>query len=554
MFLYEIKNDKVSIIAYCRQDEIVIVPSTYMNFPVTTIGCSVFSEIDNIKEIVLPDSLIRINARAFYNCKNLEKINFPPNLEFIEEYAFKGCESLSEIILPKSVATIKYYCFSNCISVKTFIAENDEIFITSTSLDFGNLLEHVSFNLYENLGKKDKITLIINTIKNRKIEICEKKYIVSILLKTDQTIKNTIILCQDSEVISFLLNEKNIKLELTEIQDYFYYYIKKEHTKINAILLDYKNNNFTKKEILAFEEREILLEIGFELPTFQELQNTFFCTKIDNVICINGYKKQNPKVHIPIGLSDGSKITCLKNQEHSNLDNIESIQIDANIFKIESACFKNCRKLKQVILPDSITEIGELAFEHCTALEEINMPKNLTKIETKAFYGTHLTEVILYENVRFIANKAFENCSKLEFFQFSKNLNMILDEAFQGCVKLKEVTLYDKLVGLGSGSFMGCSALEKVEISSKLVKIRSFTFYGCHNLRHVILPNTLEVIGTCAFVNCVSLEEITIPENVKLIEREAFLNCISLKKVNYLGNIPKFENDVFDKCPQLEKN
>lgn len=48
--------------------------------------------------------------------------------------------------------------------------------------------------------------------------------------------------------------------------------------------------------------------------------------------------------------------------------------------------FKNCTKLKSIILPDKVTTIGESAFEGCCALESITIPAALIKIDFHAFH------------------------------------------------------------------------------------------------------------------------------------------------------------------------
>lgn len=101
---------------------------------VIAIGEGVFQYNEYLKEIVLPQSLKEIHARAFDFCANLTKVNckvsprnpkkfintFPKNLEYISENAFRGCEKLGTFTLPDSVRTIRNHAFFGCSRIKSF--------------------------------------------------------------------------------------------------------------------------------------------------------------------------------------------------------------------------------------------------------------------------------------------------------------------------------------------------------------------------------------------------------------------------------------------------
>ena len=64
-----------------------------------------FSHCTNLKEIVLPNSVMFLGGGAFDDCKNLERIKIPSSLVKIEDYMYKfftGCDNLSEIVVENS--------------------------------------------------------------------------------------------------------------------------------------------------------------------------------------------------------------------------------------------------------------------------------------------------------------------------------------------------------------------------------------------------------------------------------------------------------------------
>lgn len=65
----------------------VKLPAAYNEQPVVSVAVDGFAGLSSLN-IVLPETVKRIEPRAFLECANLEKINFPEGLEFIGEYSF----------------------------------------------------------------------------------------------------------------------------------------------------------------------------------------------------------------------------------------------------------------------------------------------------------------------------------------------------------------------------------------------------------------------------------------------------------------------------------
>lgn len=82
--------------------EYVVVPEG-----VHKINTKAFAYNDDIKVVVLPSSLTRIEAQAFLLCKNLESVYFTAGEDalVITNYAFHTCQRLDNIFLPKNVYT-----------------------------------------------------------------------------------------------------------------------------------------------------------------------------------------------------------------------------------------------------------------------------------------------------------------------------------------------------------------------------------------------------------------------------------------------------------------
>ena len=85
---YEINNGEVTI-TWC-DDSIsgdVVIPDTIEGYPTTIIGDYAFSSRRNIESITLPEGLISICNKAFFECDNLTEIEIPDSVELIGEFA-----------------------------------------------------------------------------------------------------------------------------------------------------------------------------------------------------------------------------------------------------------------------------------------------------------------------------------------------------------------------------------------------------------------------------------------------------------------------------------
>lgn len=82
------------------------------------LGLRIFDGCTSLKTVILPSTLRTIDAFSFEGCSSLQSIDFPDGLERIEQGAFKGCEGLQSISLPENFDTISQEAFKNCYNLK----------------------------------------------------------------------------------------------------------------------------------------------------------------------------------------------------------------------------------------------------------------------------------------------------------------------------------------------------------------------------------------------------------------------------------------------------
>ncbi len=99
-----------------QTDGVLVVPEKVCGLTVVKIGTSTFSsKKQNIKKIILPNTIREIDDNAFSGCK-LEEIELPIGLETIGKNAFSNT-NLRSISISEGVKSIGAYCFWNCRSL-----------------------------------------------------------------------------------------------------------------------------------------------------------------------------------------------------------------------------------------------------------------------------------------------------------------------------------------------------------------------------------------------------------------------------------------------------
>ena len=149
------------------------------------------------KDVVIPDGVTRIGAKAFFSCRSLTSITIPDSVTSIEDSAFEGCANLTNITIPDSVTKIRDSTFSCCTSLTSITIPNS---VTSIGCDaFYGCTSLTSITIPDSVTKigdrafKDCTSLTSITIPNRvtwigkyvfygcqniKIAVSDEKYFV----------------------------------------------------------------------------------------------------------------------------------------------------------------------------------------------------------------------------------------------------------------------------------------------------------------------------------------------------------------------------------------
>lgn len=117
-YTYDIYDGYIEIVSYSGSDSVLKIPEEFDKIKVRSIGANAFENNEKIRELLLPEELLRVDDSAFCNCVNLKKVTFPEDMKIIGEKAFYGDNALEEITIPGGVVRIGCLAFSECENLK----------------------------------------------------------------------------------------------------------------------------------------------------------------------------------------------------------------------------------------------------------------------------------------------------------------------------------------------------------------------------------------------------------------------------------------------------
>ena len=113
-FSYSISDGQVKIKRFYGEEESIAVPCSLNGQAVAEIGAYAFQDCRKLREIQLPDTIIRIGSHAFYNCVGLAGLVLADGVTNIEDGAFKNCRNLKYITINSYKSSL--YCMKSILS------------------------------------------------------------------------------------------------------------------------------------------------------------------------------------------------------------------------------------------------------------------------------------------------------------------------------------------------------------------------------------------------------------------------------------------------------
>ena len=104
-----------------------------------------------------------------------------------------------------------------------------------------------------------------------------------------------------------------------------------------------------------------------------------------------------------------SAITSLggKGNTFTGCSSLVTVELNAGLKGIPSACFKGCSSLVSIDIPETVTYIDSWAFNGCSKLSSLKLPAGLISISNNSIQGTGIKSIVIPHSIQKMAADVF---------------------------------------------------------------------------------------------------------------------------------------------------
>ncbi|MBO7082497.1 MAG: leucine-rich repeat protein [Bacteroidales bacterium] len=346
-----------------------LAPTAELRIPPKVQGCSV-----TIINSLLPNAGVILGDRyrsdnyesdVLSNIGNIKNISIPDSVRVIKEYAFSNVEKLDSIFIPKSIVSIGDDVFSGCVNLSSIVVDpNNPVY-----------------------DSRDNCNAIVKTKENKMIAGCRNTIIPKTVTSLDgafagmRWLKKIVIPDNIVEIGdgSFFACENLKTVILPDSVEIIGLNAFGGCVKLDKIKLP---NSLKVIGVCAFSEcdslREIYIPKNVNYIASGNSSSFDYCRNIKSIIVDedNHFFDSRDNCNAIIETSTNSLLLGCSNTTIPN-----------SVTRIGSDAMSNCYCGSSLVIPDSVITIEDFAFHSCEELEEIIIPETVVEIGTYAFSG-----------------------------------------------------------------------------------------------------------------------------------------------------------------------
>ncbi len=486
-FEYTATDGVAVITAYKGKAQYIVIPGSIGGNTVVGIGDQVFVGRENIKTVVIPNTVTDIGASCFQNCIALTDAALPKSLRTVGISAFEST-GITEVSFPDTVTVIENSAFYGCADLKT-VALPDGI----------DLLGAYAFDKTQWYNDADSGLLFIGDI----LYGCKG----ALPEKDSLTVPKGVRLIADAAFAG------------------------RETLKTIVFSATVKNIGATAfagcSALTTVTLTQGLESIGSEaFNSCSSLQKVFISASVTEIA--------------PAAFVNCQKLLSVEvDEDNKSFVSDGKALYDANATRLMAYFPGSGEGFFSV--PDTVKTMDSGVFYGCKSLIAVHLPDTLTALPDSLFYGcTTLDTILIPDSVMSIADMAFYGCTALQKVQLPSFLNVLGDRVFYGCTALKALAISN------SGSF---KTQDGVLFSADMTTLRVYPL--ARRGTSYTVPDTVSVIGASAFIGAANLTEIVLPDGLTTVSDEAFAECTRLFSITIPDSVNECGGYCFAKCPSL---
>lgn len=437
--------------------------TTYL---VTGIGDYVFRLCVDMTSVTLPNTLVSIDAGAFYYCSGLTSITIPRRVATIAEDAFGLCDGVTTVVFNADSCVWVYYPFSDFSNVDSFvIGENVKVIPGSLCAGMSG-----SFSL--------TIPDSVVTIGNRAFQSC-------------------------SALTSVVIGKS-----VTAVGDEAFRYSGVESVTIGRSVESFGLSPFANCDHLT----TIVVDTGNTVFDSRDNCNAVIRTA-DNQLIMGCGGTTFPTTVADIG---AWAFNCCHN--------LTTLTIPRHIKRIRNNAFYYCSNLDSIAFnADSCIVAGEMgtigAFVNCNNIKSVSFGESVKNIPVRVCSGIgSLKTVYMHDSVESIGALAFYKCGSLDSVAFPGSLTFIGDSAFMGC-GMTSITIPRRLNQIRYRSFAQCDKIKTIRWNADSCSVKDIPF--SENVTSFIIGENVKVIPA-NLCEGLRISSIVVPDSVHTIGDDAF--------------------------------
>lgn len=335
-------------------DRVLRIPETSPNgLTVKYIGEHAFQGNANITEVILPDTVEKIQPYAFRECVSLKKVTVGENFQEVDAQAFYGCISLFDINLTKQHSVITYAMhYTPWLEKQTeeFVIYNGHlIYYNGPGGDvvIPEGVVHVEGGSFENNQTVTSVTFPDTCVYIREGAFSACYSLTRVSAPPSLTYLG-------SGAFGWCRSLETVDLPGVEIIAYRAF---KECTSLKQI--DLSKTRIIYQE--AFEGCTSLSSVTLGENQIAFLEKAFRNTALTELVIPPSIQRVGVS-----SLADCPKLT----------------HVETSAEFVEDNCFENCPQLREIVLKDGVKVIGNDIFKKCAKLDRLTIPATVTEIGT----------------------------------------------------------------------------------------------------------------------------------------------------------------------------